>query len=149
MADVIVAGGTESMSNMPLLFTKEFSDKFGKFAMAKTIGARISALRSIHLRDLKPRIAIVEGLTDPFVGINMGQTAEILAKEFHVTREDQDQFAVRSHTLAVTAQKNGILDQEITPVFLAPQYKEIVAQDVGPREGQSLEQLAKLKPYFD
>lgn len=149
VADTVVAGGTESMSNMPLIHTREFTDAFGKMATAKTMGGKLSALGKLKLKDLKPRIAIVEGLTDPFVGINMGETAEILAKEFAISREEQDRFALASHQKAVAATKNGTMAKEITPVFLPPHFEEIVASDIGPREGQTMEQLGKLKPFFD
>lgn len=147
--DVVIAGGTESMSQMPLLFSKQFADVFGEFAFAKSVGARLAALKKMKLSYLKPRISIMEGLTDPFVGINMGQTAEILAKEFGISREEQDQFALGSHEKAVAAQKNGRLKEEITPVYLSPKYKEVVEQDIGPRDGQNMESLGKLKPFFD
>ena len=91
----------------------------------------------------------MEGLTDPFVGINMGMTAEILAKEWNLTRDEQDEFALASHQKAVAAQKSGRMAEEITPVFLPPAYKEYVAEDVGPRAEQTMEQLAKMKPFFD
>lgn len=149
VADVVIAGGTESMSDMPLLFSRGFANKFGAFAAAKTMGAKLAALQKIKLKDLKPRISIIEGLTDPFVGINMGQTAEILAKEFQITRKEQDEFAVESHLKAVAAQKNGRLAKEIAPFYLGPDYKKVITDDVGPRDGQSMEQLAKLKPFFD
>ncbi len=147
--DVVVAGGTENMSQLPLLFSKEFADVFGEFAFAKSMGARLKALKKLKLKYLKPRISVMEGLTDPFVGINMGQTAEILAKEFGLSREEQDRFALRSHQRAVAAQKEGRLAEEITPVFLKPKYKEVVGEDIGPRDGQTMEQLGKLKPFFD
>lgn len=149
VADIVIAGGTESMSNMPLLFSKEFTNVFGEFASAKSMGSKLGALKKIKLKYLAPRISIMEGLTDPFVGINMGQTAEILAKEFDISRLEQDEFAVESHRKAVEAQKNGRLAEEITPVFLPPDFKDVVTVDIGPREGQSVEQLAKLKPFFD
>lgn len=149
MADIVVAGGTESMSDMPLLFQRSFANKFGEFAMAKTLGKKLAALKKINLKDLKPRIAIMEGLTDPFVGINMGQTAEIIAKEFKISRKEQDEFAVTSHQKAIAAQKSGRFAKEITPFYLGPDYKKVVSDDVGPRDGQSMEQLAKLKPFFD
>jgi len=98
---------------------------------------------------LNPRISVVEGLTDPFVGINMGKTAEILAKEFGISRLQQDEFATLSHTRAIAAQENGTFKDEITPVFVPPKFKKVVHQDVGPRQGQSVEKLAKLRPYFD
>ena len=147
--DVVVAGGTESMSQMPLIHTRRFQEIFSEFAFAKTMGKKLSALGKLKMKDLKPRVAVLEGLTDPFVGINMGQTAEVLAKEFGITRQEQDEYALMSHQRAVAAQKNGILAEEITPVFLPPKYEKVVDQDVGPREGQSMEQLGKLRPYFD
>lgn len=148
-ADVIVAGGTENMSQLPLIFSKEFADIFGEFAFAKTFAARINALKKVKLKYLKPRISVMEGLTDPFVGINMGMTAEILAKEFDISRTEQDQWALDSHKKAAAAQMSGRMAEETTPVYLAPKYKTVVKEDVGPRAEQSLEQLAKLKPFFD
>ena len=164
--DVVAAGGTESMSQMPLLFSKEFSKIFGQLGSARTTGQRLGALGSLLKADVKqvmelmttgpmqksphkPVISIVEGLTDPFVGKNMGETAEILAKEFGISREEQDTFALRSHQKAAAAMKNGTLAQEITPVFLPPKFKEVVSEDFGPRENQSMEALAKLRPFFD
>ncbi len=147
--DVVLVGGTESMSQLPLLFSAKFQDIFGEFAFAKTLGKRLGALKKLKLAHLKPRISVVEGLTDPFAGINMGQTAEILAKEFGITREQQDTFAARSHNLAVEAQKKGAFKEEITPMFVPPKFKKVIHQDIGPRDGQSVEKLAKLKPYFD
>jgi len=164
--DCVVAGGTESMSQMPLLFSREMTKIFGRLGAAKTTGQRLEAIGSLLKADLqqvvelvttgpmqkapfKPVIALVEGLTDPFVGINMGQTAEILAKEFHISREEQDRFALGSHQKAAAAMKNGRFAAEIVPVFLPPKYSEVVSEDVGPRENQSMEALGKLKPFFD
>lgn len=164
--DIVLAGGTESMSQMPLLFSKDMTAIFGKLGSAKTTGARLGALGSLLRADLqqvvelvttgpmekakyKPVISIIEGLTDPFVGKNMGETAELLAKEWNLTREQQDEFALRSHQKAAAAMEKGIFAQEITPVFLPPAYKEVVNEDVGPRANQSMEALAKLKPIFD
>jgi acetyl-CoA acetyltransferase family protein len=95
---------------------------------------------------LRPRIALVEGLTDHVCGLNMGQTAEVLAREFRIDRRRQDEFALTSHQRAVAARER--LREEITPVFPAPDH-EMVRDDVGPREGQTLEALGKLAPYFD
>lgn len=164
--DVVVAGGTENMSQMPLIFSKEFTKIFGRLATSRTTGQRLGALGSLLKADLqqviemvttgpmqktphKPVISIMEGLTDPFVGINMGETAEILAKEFGLTRKEQDEFALSSHQKAVAAMKNGTLAQEITPVFLPPKFNEVVSEDVGPRENQTMEALGKLRPFFD
>jgi acetyl-CoA acyltransferase len=149
MADVVVAGGTENMSQAPLLFNQKFADIFAEFYSAKTTGQKIGALKKIKLKYLAPRISIVEALKDPFVGINMGQTAEILAKEFGISREQQDEFAMNSHLRAVQATKDQKLQAEMTPVYIGPKYKTVVEQDIGPRDGQNMEALAKLKPYFD
>ncbi len=149
VVDTVIAGGTENMSQAPLLFNQKFADVFAEFYSAKTTGKKIAALKKIKLSYLAPRVSIVEALKDPFVGINMGQTAEILAKEFHISREEQDRFAMESHHRAVAATKEGRLKDEITPVYLGPKYKEVVEHDNGPRDGQSMEALAKLRPYFD
>ena len=119
-ADIILAGGTESMSRMPLLFSKAFTDVFAKVMTAKTLPQKLSALSHLHLIDLKPDIAIMQGLTDPFSGLNMGETAEVLAREFEISREEQDQFALKSHQKTIAAQEAGRLAEEITPVFLPP-----------------------------
>ncbi len=166
MADVVVAGGTENMSQSPVLMSKAFTDVIGSLAAAKTTSQRLGALGALLKADVqqvlelvttapmaktphKPRFSLVEGLTDPFVGKNMGETAEILAKEFHISRREQDEFALRSHKRAVAAAKEGRLGEEIAPVFLPPKYKDVVAEDVGPRAEQAMEQLAKLRPFFD
>jgi acetyl-CoA acyltransferase len=148
-ADVVISGGTENMSQAPLQFNKKMTKLFGKLMAAKSAGAKLSALMEFRPDFLAPRITIMEALTDPFVGINMGETAEILAKEFHISREEQDLFALNSHVRAVEATKNGKLAQEMTPVFIGPDYKKVLDKDFGPRDGQTLEALAKLKPYFD
>lgn len=162
--DVAIAGGTESMSQMPLVFPKKFTKIFEKLFSAKGPGQALPLLFKLFKADLGqikallmanqkdehfPIISIVKGLTDPFTGINMGQTAEIIAKEFGISRKEQDEFALRSHIRAVEAQKSGRFAEEITPVVLPPDFKKIIAQDVGPRDGQSMEMLGKLKPFFD
>lgn len=164
--DVVVAGGAETMSQLPLLMSRPFVKAFEKLSGARNAPQQLGALLSLLKADFKqvfelattspfaatahkPRIAVMEGLTDPFVGINMGQTAEILAKEWGLSRDDQDAFALISHQRASAAQKSGRLDEETTPVFLPPTFKEFVVQDIGPRADQSLQQLAKLKPFFD
>ena len=149
-AEVMMVGGTESMSGMPLIYRPEAVDFFAKMMRAKTPMQKIMMLMKMPLgKFLNPIVAIQEGLTDPFCGMNMGQTADLLAKEFRISREDQDRFAVESHRKAVVAQENGKLAEEIVPLGIPTNYKTLVKQDIGPRKGQSLDQLAKLKPYFD
>jgi acetyl-CoA acetyltransferase family protein len=149
-AEVMMVGGVESMSGMPLIYRPEAVEFFGRMMRAKTPMQKIATLAKMPLgKFLNPIVAIQEGLTDPFCGLNMGQTADLLAKEFRISREDQDKFALESHRKAVQAQENGKLAQEIVPVGIPTSYKQIVKDDVGPRKGQTMEQLAKLKPYFD
>lgn len=164
--DAVIAGGTEVMSQLPLLMGNAFVRIFEQMASAKTMGQRLGLLFKLlgadlkQVRDLmttgpmastpyKPRVAVIEGLTDPFVGINMGQTAEVVAKEFSISREEQDQFALQSHLKAAAAQKSGRLDEETVTVFVPPKYNDYVKQDIGPRADQSIEALTKLKPFFD
>jgi acetyl-CoA acyltransferase len=147
-ADLIIAGGVESMSRIPLYMSEGLTHMFERLARARSPGDKLAALSTVRPRDLKPRIALAEGLTDPVSGLNMGETAEILAKEFGVSREAQDDFALQSHRRTVAAMESGRMAQEIVSVF-EPPYKQAVTEDVGPRRGQTLEALAKLKPYFD
>ena len=145
-AKLVVAGGMESMSLIPLQYTAEYAEWLESLMRAKTPLAKLGVLTRFRPRLLTPRIAIAEGLTDLVCGLNMGQTAEVLAREFRIHREQQDEFALHSHQRALAAREK--LREEIVPVFPAPGY-EMVQDDVGPREGQTMEALAKLKPYFD
>ncbi len=145
----ILAGGAESMSYYPLQWSRDFSDRFFAVATGKGLGRRLGALLSIRPRHLKPVVTILQGLTDPVCGLNMGETAENLAREFRISREQQDARAVESHRRAAAAAKEGRLAPEIVPVFLPPSCREAVERDTGIREGQSMEALAKLRPAFD
>ncbi len=145
----VLVGGSESMSQMPLLFSQKFANIFGELAGAKTMGGKLAALAKLKLKYLTPRISIMEGLRDPFTGMMMGDTAELLAKEFKISRREQDEYALRSHQRAVAATKEGRLKEEIAPLYIPPKYNEVLTEDIGPRDGQSLEALGKLKPFFD
>ncbi len=146
---VYVVGGVESMSNIPLLFPREYGEFLNRLSRAKTPAERLKAAFSFRPRMLRPEIGLVLGLTDPVSGLIMGLTAENLAREFHIRREDQDAFALASHQRALAAQKDGSLDGEILPIPALPDYQTMVSRDNGPRENQSLEALARLAPYFD
>lgn len=141
--EVFVVGGTDSMSNTPLYFSKPAVEKFAAMSRARDLKGR--AMAALHFRpaDFAPVIGIKLGLTDPVSSLNMGQTAEVLAREFGISREAQDAFAMRSHLRATQA--NHLLNQEIAPVL----GKGVVATDNGIRPDSSLEKLAKLKPIFD
>jgi len=145
-ARLVAAGGMESMSQIPLQYTFEYGLWLEGLMRAKTPLQRLGALARFRPRMLAPRIALAEGLTDLVCGLNMGQTAEVLAGEFRIPRERQDAFALRSHQRAIAGRER--LREEIAPMFAAPRY-ELLRDDIGPRDNQTLEALAKLKPYFD
>ena len=141
---IFVVGGTESMSQYPLLFKQSTAAKFAALSKAKSFGRKLAALASFRPSDFQPRIALQLGLTDPVCGLNMGETAEVLAREFGVTRAEQDEFALESHRRAVAARER--LAEEICPAYLD---SGVLAGDNGPRQNQTLEALAKLKPVFE
>lgn len=160
--DVVLAGGTENMSQMPTLLPSRIQALFDKLFLAKGPKQALPLLWQLFKADMKqirallqgnfrdeyfPVISVMQGLTDPFVGINMGQTAEILAKEWGLSRQTQDEFALRSHKLASAAKDK--LKEEMTSIYLSPDYKEVISEDIGPRDTQTMEALAKLKPFFD
>lgn len=149
LAETMVVGGTESMSNMPLIFGEEMKELFATLTFSKSQVEKLEKLTHFRPQWLKPVVSIMEGLTDPISGMNMGETAEILARDFHLTRQMQDTFAVKSHQKTIEAQKIGKLKEEIAPIVLEPDYKEMFESDNGPRDGQSMASLAKLKPFFD
>lgn len=148
-ADVVVAGGVESMSGMPLLYSEEMTELFARLFRAKTLPGRIRALSGFRPWFLRPVVAIERGLTDPFCGLNMGLTAEKLARELGIGREEQDEVANDSHRKAVAAQREGAFDEEILPVVAGRGADAVLSQDVGPRANSTLASLAKLRPWFD
>ena len=162
--DMVVAGGTENMSQMPLIFPDAIKSIIERLGSAKTTGGKVSALWDWLIADLKqikemattapfaktkykPIIALAEGLTDPFIGMNMGMTAEVIAKEFNISRREQDEYALKSHQKATAAKSK--IKEEMTALYLPPDYKETLVDDVGPRDNQTMEALQKLKPFFD
>jgi acetyl-CoA acetyltransferase family protein len=146
-ADAIVAGGVESMSNIPLLYSKESQEVFTEVFTARATGQKIAAAAKFRPKHFKPEIGLQMGLTDAVCGLNMGETAEVLAKEHGISREEQDAFALRSHQRVTMAREK--LAEEIVPVPIPPDYKAMCVRDNGVRENQTLEALAKLRPFFD
>jgi acetyl-CoA acetyltransferase family protein len=144
-AKTVVAGGVESMSQVPLLYGPEATERFIRLNRAKTLWQRLAVLLSFRLKHLKPVPALQLGLVDPVSGLLMGGTAEVLAEEFGVSRPEQDAYALESHRRAVAAQERCIFAEEIAPVEVG---KEPLMLDVGPRAEQSLAALGKLKPFF-
>lgn len=143
----MLVGGTESMSNIPLFFSKAAQEIFMELGRAKSLPARLSVLAKFRPGHFGPVAGLQLGLTDPICSLNMGQTAEVLVQEFGITRKEQDQFSLESHLKAVASR--ALLQEEIVPVTPGPKFKKTVIDDNGPREGQTMEALAKLRPFFD
>ena len=149
-AEIILAGGVESMSNIPLFFGKKMTALFANLMKAKTLGQKVSTILSFRPSFLRPVVGMVQGLTDPISGLIMGCTAENVARDFKITRRAQDEFALRSHQRAEAAIAKGIFKEEIIPVFNNDEKNSLmIEEDEGVRKGQKIEDLAKLKPYFE
>ena len=144
--DVAIAGGAESLSNIPILHSKGMSDILVAASKAKTMPGRLKVLARIRPKDLVP---ITPAIAEPSTGETMGESAEKMAKINGITREEQDQFALRSHRLAAAGIADGRLTAEMAPVYVAPSYDTVLATDNGIRSDTSYDQLAKLKPVFD
>jgi len=144
--DIAIAGGVESMSHFPIPIKKEFSEFLFRFNKAKGWKQRLGALAKFRPGFLLP---VIPEINDPLCGLNMGQTAELLSKEFRITRQEQDQFALMSQQRAANAIKAGYFDREIIPVAISPEYRLVQTKDDGPRENQSMVLLEKLPPSFD
>src|SRR5687768_7120647 len=144
--DVVIAGGAESLSNVPILHSRSMSDKLVALSRAKNMGQRLGILGSIRPSDFVP---ITPAIAEPSTGETMGQSAEKMAKINGIQREEQDQFALRSHRLAAVGLEDGRLTAEITPVWVPPKFEQSIDSDNGVRRDTSIEQLRTLKPVFD
>ena len=145
-SDLVLAGGTESMSHHPVLFNQLMVAWLGQWSQARSIGARGRALLQLRAAHFKPVVALLKGLVDPVVGLSMGQTAEELAERFGITREQMDAFAVRSHQRLSRAVDNDWLD-EIEPLYDSD--GNVYEHDDGLRTDSSADRLARLQPVFD
>ena len=143
---LVLAGGTEAMSHAPILWGPEMVTFLAQWMGAKSLTERAKVLGSLRPKFLKPVIALLRGLTDPVVGLSMGQTAEVLANKFDITRTQMDEFAVRSHLRLAAAQQEGRL-HEIAP--LIDGRGKVYDHDDGVRPDSAVSKLAKLKPVFD
>ena len=144
--DVMIAGGAESLSNVPILHSRSFSDILVAASKAKTMPQRLQAFARMRPKDLIP---ITPAIAEPTTGETMGQSAEKMAKLNHIGREEQDQLALRSHRLAAAGTADGRLTAEIAPFYVPPKYETVMTRDNGIREDTTLEALAGLRPVFD
>jgi len=144
--DVAIAGGAESLSNIPVLHSKGFAEALVQASRAKSLQGRIKALTKIRPKDFVP---ITPAIAEPTTGETMGQSAEKMAKLNDIARVDQDEFALRSHRLAAAGTHDGRLTAEIMPVWVPPKFDTVATSDNGIREDSTLEKLATLPPVFD
>lgn len=145
-SNLVLAGGTEAMSHAPVLLNENMVAWLADWSKAKSIGQKLQLLSKLRGGHLKPIIGLLRGLTDPVVGLSMGQTAEILAHKFKIDRETMDAYAVESHRRLAKAQDEGWLE-EIEAVYDSRGNHHL--HDTGLRRDTSMTSLARLKPVFD
>jgi acetyl-CoA acyltransferase len=144
--DTAIAGGAESLSNVPILHSQGMAEALVLASKAKTFGGRVRALARVRPKDLVP---ITPAIAEPTTGETMGQSAEKMAKLNDISREEQDHFALRSHRLAAAGTADGRLTAEQMPVYVPPRFESVVESDNGIRSDTSYEALSQLKPVFD
>ncbi len=145
-SDLVLAGGTDAMSHAPLLFNQSMASWLSRWFVAKSVGQRVGLLTQFRPSFLAPVVALLRGLTDPIVGLNMGQTAEKVAYRFNITRERMDAFACESHRRLAQAFADGRMN-EVVP--LIDSKGRVHEKDDGFRLDSTPEKLATLKPFFD
>ncbi|MGH7480732.1 MAG: acetyl-CoA C-acyltransferase FadI [Longimicrobiales bacterium] len=145
-ADVVIAGGAESLSDIPILVSKPLRDRLVAASRARSVAGRVKAFAGFRPGELAPT---TPAIAEPTTGETMGQSAERMARENGISREEQDRWALRSHQLAVEGWRDGRLAREVVPVFVPPAYETVVDRDNGIRDDTSLDKLAALKPAFD
>jgi acetyl-CoA acyltransferase len=145
-ADVVIAGGAESLSHVPITVSDKLSKSLVRAAKGKTLGQKLAAFGRVRPRDLIP---VQPAIAEPTTGETMGASAERMAKENGISREDQDAWALRSHQLAAAGTEDGRLTAEIAPTYVPPGFEEVVLKDNGIRSDTSIAKLAHLRPVFD
>jgi len=145
-ADIAIAGGADSLSKPPILYSDRFVDILMEANAAKDMAGKVRAFTSLRPKDLSPR---PPAIADRSTGETMGDSAEKMAKENGISRQEQDAFALRSHQKAVEAWEKGVFDDEVMHLPLPPAYRETVTQDNIPRADTTIEKLTTLRPVFD
>jgi acetyl-CoA acyltransferase len=144
--DAGIAGGADSTSNVPITVSKRLGDALIAATKARSLGERVQAFAGLRPRDLAPTAPAIKEFS---TGLSMGESAEKMAKENHISRADQDAFAHRSHTLAARAWAEGKLDDEVMEVFVPNRFEESIRQDNLVRKDSTLDKYAELRPAFD
>ncbi|MGD8282076.1 MAG: acetyl-CoA C-acyltransferase FadI [Gemmatimonadota bacterium] len=145
-ADVVMAGGSESLSHVPITVSDKLSKTLVKASKGKTLGQRLSPFKGVRPKDLIP---VQPAIAEPTTGETMGESAERMAKENGISREAQDDWALRSHKLADAGTQDGRLTAEIAPVYVPPDFETVVEKDNGIRTDTTPEKLEMLRPVFD
>ncbi|MFI4887907.1 MAG: acetyl-CoA C-acetyltransferase [Burkholderiales bacterium] len=146
-SDLVLAGGVDALSRAPLLFSDAMVAWLASWYAAKTVARRAAVLSQFRLKFIAPVMGLMKGLTDPVVGLMMGQTAENLAFRFGISRREMDEFAAVSHARVLAAQREGHFGREIVPLY--DRAGNLYEADDGVREDSTPENLARLKPFFD
>lgn len=146
-SDLVLAGGVESMSHAPVLLSLEMVHWLSAWNGAKSFGQKLQTLKKLKPKYLKPVIGLLRGLTDPIVGLSMGQTAEILAHRFNISRKRMDEFAYQSQQRLARAQDESLLVDEIEAIYDSK--GKCYQHDDGLRRDSDVAKLGKLKPVFD
>jgi acetyl-CoA C-acetyltransferase len=147
ISDLVLAGGTEALSYAPLVYRRVTVEWFGRMFTAKSVWQRIANFFTLRPSFFSPIIGLERGLTDPVVELNMGQTAEVLAKLFDISRLEADEYAVESHRRLAKAKAEGWLADEVEPAF--DRAGKVYTQDDGVRPDSTVDKLATLKPAFE
>jgi len=146
LADVVMAGGAESLSHVPITVSDKLSKTLVTASKGKTLGQRLSPFKGVRPKDLIP---VQPAIAEPTTGETMGESAERMAKENGISREAQDDWALRSHRLAAAGTQDGRLTAEIAPVYAPPDFETVVVKDNGIRVDTTPEKLEMLRPVFD
>jgi acetyl-CoA acyltransferase len=146
LAEVVIAGGAECLSDVPVLFSRRFARRLVQLSRARSVGERLRLFRGFRPAELAP---VPPAIAEYTTGLSMGESAEKMAKENRISREAQDEFALRSHRRAAAAWSRGIFDAEVVPVPLSPEFADLALRDNNVREDTNLERMAQLPPVFD
>jgi len=144
--DTGLSGGADSASNVPITVSKRLAEALIAATKARSLGERMQAFAGLRPRDLAP---VPPAIKEFSTGLSMGDSAEKMAKENHISRQAQDEFAHRSHSLAAKAWAEGKLNDEVMEVFVPNRFKETIREDNLVRKDTTLEKYSQLKPAFD
>ena len=144
--NITIAGGVEVLSDVPIVYSKEARKMMVKLSKARSTAGKLQIIKTFSAKHWLPK---PPSLSEPLTGLTMGEHAELMAQKNGISRADQDEFAVQSHLKAATAQRSGIFDNEIVPIWASPKFEECIDKDNIVRPDSNLESLSKLRPAFD